>query len=232
MSQNSKQTTLTLSDADKFLIRECIIFIDSRLLNVIYWRLLRYIRLILHIFITLQVRYPTKKKFLYCLVCCSLSFFLFSFQVHEKSILIVSLPVMLVVFDSPLVSLWLLCVSTVSMYPLLMRDGQSVSYFALLAIFILLIYNFVDIWTYCWLIKLNVILSLIVAVGLHLAWALIPPPASLPDLYPLLFAVYSCGYFGIFWLYYNYMMWNKPSEDLPLEKIFWRFRAKDPLKAT
>ena len=82
------------------------------------------------------------------------------------------------------------------------------------------------------ILQVNLILSLVVAIGLHLAWATIPPPSSLPDLYPLLFAVYSCAYFGVFWLYFNYMMWNKPSEDLPLEKLFWRFRAKEPLKAT
>ena len=60
---------------------------------------------------------------------------------------------MLIMFDSPLVSLWFLCISTVSMYPLLLRDGQTTSYFALLTLFIILIYNFVDIWPYCWLIK-------------------------------------------------------------------------------
>lgn len=176
------------------------------------------------------LRWPTRKKFLYCLVNCSLSFFLFSYQVHEKSILIVALPVMLVMFDSPLVSLWFLCISTVSMYPLLSRDGQSVSYFALLAVFIILTYNFVDIWTYCWLVKYSIIVSFGLGVVLHVAHAFLKPPTNLPFLYPLLFAVFSCAHFVVFWFYYNIVQWDKPGDESPRDRMFHRFRVKDPVK--
>ena len=44
---------------------------------------------------------PTRKRLMYGLVCCSMSFFLFSFQVHEKSILLPALPVTLLILEEP-----------------------------------------------------------------------------------------------------------------------------------
>ncbi|KAL6092897.1 hypothetical protein STEG23_028253 [Scotinomys teguina] len=69
--------------------------------------------------LTLQ---PSSKGFRFTLVSCALSFFLFSFQVHEKSILLVSLPVCLVLNEIPFMSTWFLLVSTFSMLPLLLKD--------------------------------------------------------------------------------------------------------------
>uniref|UniRef100_A0A9L0SC01 Alpha-1,3-glucosyltransferase n=1 Tax=Equus caballus TaxID=9796 RepID=A0A9L0SC01_HORSE len=69
--------------------------------------------------LTLQ---PSPKGFRFTLVSCALSFFLFSFQVHEKSILLVSLPVCLVLSEIPFMSTWFLLVSTFSMLPLLLKD--------------------------------------------------------------------------------------------------------------
>ncbi|KAM9241760.1 dolichyl pyrophosphate Man9GlcNAc2 alpha-1,3-glucosyltransferase [Dugong dugon] len=69
--------------------------------------------------LTLQ---PSPKGFRFTLVSCALSFFLFSFQVHEKSILLVSLPVCLVLNEIPFISTWFLLVSTFSMLPLLLKD--------------------------------------------------------------------------------------------------------------
>uniref|UniRef100_A0ABK0M2P0 Alpha-1,3-glucosyltransferase n=1 Tax=Rattus norvegicus TaxID=10116 RepID=A0ABK0M2P0_RAT len=65
---------------------------------------------------------PSAKGFRFTLVSCALSFFLFSFQVHEKSILLVSLPVCLVLTEIPFMSTWFLLVSTFSMLPLLLKD--------------------------------------------------------------------------------------------------------------
>ncbi|XP_069449583.1 dolichyl pyrophosphate Man9GlcNAc2 alpha-1,3-glucosyltransferase isoform X3 [Ovis canadensis] len=66
--------------------------------------------------------HPSPKGFRFTLVSCALSFFLFSFQVHEKSILLVSLPVCLVLSEIPFMSTWFLLVSTFSMLPLLLKD--------------------------------------------------------------------------------------------------------------
>ncbi|XP_044285830.1 dolichyl pyrophosphate Man9GlcNAc2 alpha-1,3-glucosyltransferase isoform X3 [Varanus komodoensis] len=71
---------------------------------------------------------PSLKGFKYGLVSCALSFFLFSFQVHEKSILLVSIPVCLVINEIPFMSTWFLLVSTFSMLPLLLKDGLLLAY--------------------------------------------------------------------------------------------------------
>jgi ALG6, ALG8 glycosyltransferase family len=82
---------------------------------------------------------PTKERFLYALVNTSLCFFLFSFQVHEKSILLpllsvtVLLPRHRVVFGS------LILVATMSMLPLLQKDGLVVPCIALCAAFAMLL---------------------------------------------------------------------------------------------
>ncbi|XP_057300124.1 dolichyl pyrophosphate Man9GlcNAc2 alpha-1,3-glucosyltransferase-like [Hydractinia symbiolongicarpus] len=147
----------------------------------------------------------SKKKFLFALVNCSLAFFLFSYQVHEKSILIVALPVCLVFPYTPVASVWFLAVSTVSMYPLLFRDGQAVSYFALLAIFLVASMFIVDLKSHSKWLKLCIGFSLFVNISVHILHATVKPPERLPDIFPLLFAVNSCVHFLLFLIYFNYM---------------------------
>ncbi|XP_037682956.1 dolichyl pyrophosphate Man9GlcNAc2 alpha-1,3-glucosyltransferase isoform X2 [Choloepus didactylus] len=65
---------------------------------------------------------PSPKGFKFTLVSSALSFFLFSFQVHEKSILLVSLPICLILNEIPFMSTWFLLISTFSMLPLLLKD--------------------------------------------------------------------------------------------------------------
>uniref|UniRef100_A0A183DVB8 Alpha-1,3-glucosyltransferase n=1 Tax=Gongylonema pulchrum TaxID=637853 RepID=A0A183DVB8_9BILA len=56
---------------------------------------------------------PTVLNFKYSLLASSLSFFLFSFQVHEKSILFVALPSLLLWQENPVLVSWLLIISNV-----------------------------------------------------------------------------------------------------------------------
>ena len=53
-------------------------------------------------------------------------------QVHEKSILLALLPVTLLALEEPVVAAWLPVWATVSMFPLLRRDGLSIAYAACL----------------------------------------------------------------------------------------------------
>ena len=53
-------------------------------------------------------------------------------QVHEKSILLPLMPVMLLGPDQPIVSRWLPPVACFSMYPLLKKDGLTLAYIALM----------------------------------------------------------------------------------------------------
>ncbi|XP_060533627.1 dolichyl pyrophosphate Man9GlcNAc2 alpha-1,3-glucosyltransferase [Cylas formicarius] len=74
---------------------------------------------------------PNLRKFVLSLINCSLGFFLFSFQVHEKSILLVAIPVLLYFPYAPFVCFWFLCISIFSMIPLLIKDNLTVALIAL-----------------------------------------------------------------------------------------------------
>lgn len=74
---------------------------------------------------------PNINKFVPALINSSLAFFLFSFQVHEKSILLVCIPVLLYLPNDPVPCFWFLIISTVSMYPLFMKDQLIIAFYAL-----------------------------------------------------------------------------------------------------
>ncbi|XP_063925065.1 dolichyl pyrophosphate Man9GlcNAc2 alpha-1,3-glucosyltransferase [Zophobas morio] len=75
---------------------------------------------------------PSSKKFVLALINSSLAFFLFSFQVHEKTILLVAIPVILYFPQKPFVCFWFLCLSVFSMTPLLYKDGLVIATVALM----------------------------------------------------------------------------------------------------
>lgn len=56
----------------------------------------------------------------------------YGMQVHEKSILLALLPVTLLALEEPVVAAWLPVWATISMYPLLKKDGLSMAYVACL----------------------------------------------------------------------------------------------------
>ncbi len=60
------------------------------------------------------------------------AFFLFSYQVHEKSVLLPVLPVTLLGPDAGPLACWLPALAAFSMFPLLQRDGLSTAYCAAL----------------------------------------------------------------------------------------------------
>lgn len=74
---------------------------------------------------------PSIKKFVPALINSSLAFFLFSFQVHEKSILLVAIPVMMYFPQKPIMCFWFLIISTFSMLPLLIKDNLIIAFIAL-----------------------------------------------------------------------------------------------------
>ncbi|KAF9684105.1 hypothetical protein SADUNF_Sadunf04G0083200 [Salix dunnii] len=86
-----------------------------------------------------QILAPSSKGFLYGLLNSSFAFYLFSFQVHEKSILLPLLPATLLAMELPGVhSMLLMLCALLSMFPLLCRDKLVVPYMALYACSILL----------------------------------------------------------------------------------------------
>ncbi|XP_053104119.1 dolichyl pyrophosphate Man9GlcNAc2 alpha-1,3-glucosyltransferase isoform X3 [Hemicordylus capensis] len=159
---------------------------------------------------------------------CALSFFLFSFQVHEKSILLVSIPVCLLISEIPLMSTWFLLVSNFSMLPLLLKDGLLLSYIVTTLAFVTVCAASFSIFektseddlqlkalsTFIrryipWfkifpkVIKISFLVSVILMGILTLMNVTLDPPQRLPDLFPLAVSAVSCLHFLFFLLYFN-----------------------------
>jgi len=148
----------------------------------------------------------------YALLNSSMSFFLFSFQVHEKTILLPLMPLMLLFSgatpDSP-VFLWgaLGCNTAVfSMWPLLRKDGLSVQYFVSMLLWNRLIghnpfktiYTILSVKTFVHFLSAGVYVAIIF---LHILEPIITPPARYPDLFPVLNVLVSTPVFICLWLW-------------------------------
>ena len=90
------------------------------------------------------LKYPTIQNFVNSLIVSSLGFFLFSFQVHEKSILIPAFTINLLWNLNPRLVIWFNTIAVYSMMPLLTREGIGLQ-----AILLVLFYQllFMDVPT-------------------------------------------------------------------------------------
>ncbi|KAG7088380.1 hypothetical protein E1B28_012381 [Marasmius oreades] len=143
----------------------------------------------------------------YTLLNSSMSFFLFSFQVHEKTILLPLMPITLLLSgaaqDSSIFALGALVTNTAvfSMWPLLKRDGLGAQYVALL-----LLWNRVighnplrfPIQNLVQFISINVYLA---GITLHLLEMVVTPPERYPDLFAVLNVLISTPIFVLTWLW-------------------------------
>ncbi|KAI8148625.1 glycosyl transferase [Fennellomyces sp. T-0311] len=142
-------------------------------------------------------RAPSRKRFGYALVNTSLAFFLFSFQVHEKSILLPALPILLIMSEEPDAVEVFMNVAMFSMFPLLKREGLSTPYFA-----VTFLWNWLGGLSGCRKsIKWAIYGSLL---AWHAAEYYVAPPEQWPDLYTVLNAAISCGYFVLIFVYFTY----------------------------
>lgn len=161
---------------------------------------------------------PNQKKFVYSLVNSALAFFLFSFQVHEKSILLAAIPVALLLPSDPFMSMWFTAISSFSMLPLLLKDGLLIPTVALSILHVIATTLMVDVFptdnqnlsksgnqsvtNFWWWAVFYV--SMGGCAVLTYVNVFVKPPHHLPDLFPLLTSVYSCVHFLMFLLYFNY----------------------------
>jgi alpha-1,3-glucosyltransferase len=102
--------------------------VSIRELTGSYFSLLATLLAVLPIGIHLGMA-PSRRRFLYALINSSLAFFLFSFQVHEKSVLLPLLPVTLLVLEEPVATTMFMNVAMFSMFPLLKREGLVHAYY-------------------------------------------------------------------------------------------------------
>nr|XP_006634979.1 PREDICTED: dolichyl pyrophosphate Man9GlcNAc2 alpha-1,3-glucosyltransferase isoform X1 [Lepisosteus oculatus] len=170
---------------------------------------------------------PTFRGFKLALVNCSLAFFLFSFQVHEKSILLPALPVCLLISELPFMTTWFLQVTTFSMLPLLLKDGLLLPYIVTSLAFLLICMSPLPVLERAseedmklrslfqritksvpWLntsllVKSGFVLSVLSMAVLSFMSAALSPPAKLPDLFPVMVSLCSYVHFVGFLIYFN-----------------------------
>lgn len=164
---------------------------------------------------TLIYKNPSKKLNNLSFFIVSMSFFLFSFHVHEKTILVpyiaylLNYPYFKEIFPSfSLISLF-------SLYPLLTRENQEISYFILLISFYI-ISKYLNSFSefkggnknlnlFCVLLE---ILNILLIISFHICEIMIKPPVSYPWLYPMINAAISFGNFGFYLLLAYYKQIN------------------------
>ncbi|KZO92679.1 glycosyltransferase family 57 protein [Calocera viscosa TUFC12733] len=141
----------------------------------------------------------------------ALAFFLFSFQVHEKSILLPLMPLTLLLGDRGSEAddgddtwEWGVLVNNMgvlTMWPLLSKDGQALNYVVLPLFWNYLIgYNPLRISS-GWFIRFLSLASYTLIALLHIIEASLPPPERYPDLWVVARVALGCAVFGLAWLW-------------------------------
>ncbi|KAK9447854.1 glycosyl transferase [Limtongia smithiae] len=152
------------------------------------------------------VCYPRKRAFMWGVSASAWAFFLFSFQVHEKSVLLPLLPVTLQLSgDADIhvqsVIYWINNIAVFSLWPLLQREGLTLQYFVSLFLWnwLMSTHRKLPPWLPA---RLVVVGSYVVFTGLHVVEYCRPAPASYPDLYVLANGTLAFGCFMVF------LLWN------------------------
>lgn len=149
-----------------------------------------------------------------------LSFFLASFQVHEKSILMAVAPISLLFFENPLFVSWFCIVASWTLWPLITVDELRSAYILSNVIFLVLLWSFSKFdttrnpfETISWsgvipTLTHNLVfpISLLFLLGLHFAELVFVPPTKLPDLFPVLWSVVGCGLFCWSWISISHVL--------------------------
>jgi len=148
----------------------------------------------------LRPRQNGKVSFVAALVASSLSFFLFGFQVHEKSILfpcvaVFLLPVAVGPDQRPRWTVAALChlllVCLFSIYPLVVKDGLQVAYILLCVLLVVMC----EAAPAPPALRAGFRGSFLLAFLVHGVHAAVPAPRRYPDLWTLLITGSSCAYF-------------------------------------
>ncbi|KAL2976859.1 hypothetical protein AAZX31_13G033200 [Glycine max] len=169
-----------------------------------------------------QIKSPSKRGFLYALLNSSFSFYLFSFQVHEKSILLPLLPATLLAVEEPFIFRWFTQFAMLSMFPLICRDNLVVPYLALLALFVLIMnapgQHRVRESNY--LGSATMFLILCCYFVLHIVYLTMHPPEKYPFLFEAIIMNLCFSQFVLVTLGCNIKQWllNRPAKLEETEK--------------
>lgn len=83
---------------------------------------------------------PNKDTFLYALSYGTMAIFMFAYHVHEKTVLIPLLPILMLANQSPSFVFWFVIQSTFSIYPLMEQDKLQIPYVIVLSLWVLYSY--------------------------------------------------------------------------------------------
>ena len=145
---------------------------------------------------------------------CALAFFLASFQVHEKSLLLALAPFSFLINYDPVLVEWFSLVVAWTLWPLIQIDRLQTAYVCTICIFAAalvlrreLLMNddvpatagFFDFrhGSFRWMIPL---LSYAIMICLHSAELIATVPDTMPDLFPVLWSIVGCGFCCLSWL--------------------------------
>lgn len=144
---------------------------------------------------------------------------------HEKTILLSTLPISLYFSTEPLCCLWFLQIATFSMLPLIVLDQLVYPLIVLVVAYLLIIrlvirltanklqcalsskWDVLSLKSICdnyKAINLFYISTIFGCIPLLFGQLFVSPPESLPHLFPLLISCYSCVHFSLFFVYFNY----------------------------
>ncbi|GAQ86987.1 alpha-1,3-glucosyltransferase [Klebsormidium nitens] len=167
-----------------------------------------------------EIRRPSKQGLIRGMLISGLAFFLFSFQVHEKSILLPLLPATMLALDSPWVVQWLAPIAAFSMFPLLVRDGQALTYVASQVLYLLIANPPPSgLGDSCVWFRLAFPASLIGVVVIHLGALFLEPPAQYPYLKAAAMTSYGFVHFVLLVLYLNKKVFTSRTQlERTLEK--------------
>ena len=157
---------------------------------------------------------PSRRSFLLAATACGLAFFLCSYQVHEKHILLPLLPASLLAASEPRLFGWLSAAAAFSLFPLLRRDGQVVPY-AVLQLAQLVLPQLSGAPPLPRAVRAAMGVSALGMLTLHALEATVTPPARYPDLHTVAFAAYSCIHFALAYAATLFAMARAASTEQP-----------------
>ncbi|KAF8058079.1 dolichyl pyrophosphate Man9GlcNAc2 alpha-1 [Scenedesmus sp. PABB004] len=166
-----------------------------------------------------QLARPSPRGLLLGMANSALAFYMFGYQVHEKSILLPLLPVTLLAASEPDAAVWGPVVGAFSMFPLLSRDGLAPAYAATLAAWLAVAPGLAPPrgggagaaparWR-----GAAAAVAVAGALALHTASALLPPPAALPWLWDRALVSYGFVFVAAGMAYLNARQWALPAEE-------------------
>ncbi|XP_065570991.1 dolichyl pyrophosphate Man9GlcNAc2 alpha-1,3-glucosyltransferase-like [Artemia franciscana] len=155
---------------------------------------------------------PTLKNLHISLINCSFIFFLFSYHVHEKSILLVAIPVALYLPSDPFTCFWFLLISVFSMLSLYIKDDLFIPYCSLFLSYFML-GEIIELQSSSQKnvrkkVRCLYYLSIFGCFALSIIHKFVEAPLLYPDLWSLGVAFYSFVHFVGFLAYFHFRQFS------------------------